>query len=73
MGRAIEHPTNEDLFVGTPQYPTNEDLFVGTPLGGRVGPAASEKERESSKVMGTADCEGKLFRVEYGTGYTDCA
>jgi hypothetical protein len=26
------HPTNEDLFVGTPElHPTNEDLFVGTP------------------------------------------
>ena len=26
------HPTNEDLFVGTPDlHPTNEDQFVGTP------------------------------------------
>jgi hypothetical protein len=26
------HPTNEDLFAGTPDlHPTNEDLFAGTP------------------------------------------
>jgi hypothetical protein len=30
---ALGHPTNEDLFAGTPVlHPTNEDLFAGTPV-----------------------------------------